>query len=322
VLLQLPWAVRVYEEAAEVLGAARPSVVCLYNESGGLGRAVIAAARAAGVPSVAVQHGILYPRYYSYTYTAAETDAPRPDRTAVFGTAARRELVSQGHYEPQSLVLTGSPKFDQLLAAAQTWDRAAVRARLGVSERARLVLVASRFRGIRATHQCIASAFPAFVRAIEALPDVVAVVKPHPAEPARPYEEVITASGTGRVRVLAPQTPLLDLLHAADLVVTVESLSAVEALVLNRPLIILNTPTNLQEMVEAGVAIGVPEGEDPGPALRAALFDPAAAARFQAARSAYLPDVAFGMDGQATRRIVELIEKTALGAPVIALETS
>ena len=30
VLLQLPWAVRVYEEAAEVLQQVRPSVVCLY----------------------------------------------------------------------------------------------------------------------------------------------------------------------------------------------------------------------------------------------------------------------------------------------------
>jgi hypothetical protein len=322
VLLQLPWAVRVYEEAAEVLRAVRPSVVCLYNESGGLGRAVIAAARAAGVPSVGIQHGILYPRYYSYTYTAAETDAPRPDRTAVFGESARRELVAQGHYAAESLVLTGSPKFDQLLEASRKWDRAAVRTRLGISAGTRLIVVASRFRGIRATHQCIGSAFPSFVRAVEALPDVVALVKPHPAEPARPYEGVIADLRAARVRVLAPQTPLLDLLHAADLVVTVESLSAVEALVLGRPLVILNTPTNLQEMVEAGVALGVPEGQDPRPALEAALFAAEDRARLEASRTAYLSDLAFGVDGQATGRIVELIKETALGVPVVALGTS
>jgi hypothetical protein len=322
VLLQLPWAVRVYEEAAEVFASVRPAAVCLYNESGGLGRAVIAAARAAGVRSVGIQHGILYPRYYSYTYTAAETEAPRPDRTAVFGEAARRELVRQGHYAPASLVLTGSPKFDQLLEASRLWNAAAVRARLGLPQGTRLVLVASRFRGIRATHQCIASAFPAFVRAVDSLSNVMGVVKPHPAEPAKPYEDVIGGLGAKQVRVLAPQTPLLDLLHAADLVVTVESLSAVEALVLGRPLVILNTPTNLQEMVDAGVAIGVPEGVDPTPALRAALFDSATRERLETARNTYLSDVAFGVDGQATRRIVELIKETALGAAVIALETS
>jgi UDP-N-acetylglucosamine 2-epimerase len=191
-----------------------------------------------------------------------------------------------------------------------------------VGESTRLVVVASRFKGIRETHQSIASAFPSFVRAIEALDDVVAIVKPHPAEPSRPYEDVVGTLGARRVRVLSPQTALLDLLHAADLVVTVESLSAVEALVLGRPLVVLNTPTNLQDMVEAGVALGVTEGEDPKAALEAALFDASTKARLEAARNAYLSDLAYGVDGQATGRIVALLRETALGGPVVALKTS
>jgi hypothetical protein len=318
VLLQLPWAVRVYEEASAVLRAARPAVVCLYNESGGLGRAVIAACRAAGVPTVGIQHGILYPRYYSYNYTNEETDAPRPDRTAVFGAAARRELVAQGHYDPSTLVLTGSPKFDELLEVSRTWDRAALRAAHDVPDDARLVLVASRFKGIRYTHQSIASAFPAFVRAVESLPQVRAIIKPHPAEPAAGYEAVLAELSARRVRVLSPQVALQGLLFAADLVVTVESLSAVEALVLDRPLVILNTPTNLQEMVDRGVALGVPEGVDPRPALQAALFDVPTRERLAAARAEYLSDVAFGLDGGATGRIVALLRETAQGVPVVA----
>jgi hypothetical protein len=87
--------------------------------------------------------------------------------------------------------------------------------------------------------------------------------------------------------------------------------------VLGRPLVILNTPTNLQELVEAGVAVGVPEGEDPRAALEAALFDNATRDRLEAARRMYLSDLAFGVDGQATRRIVDLLKTTALGAPVV-----
>ena len=318
VLLQLPWAVRVYEETAEVLLHQRPSVICLYNESGGLGRAVIAAARAAGVPTVGLQHGILYPRYYSYTYAPREIDAPRPDRTAVFGETARRSLVEQGRYTPETLVLTGSPKFDELREASRAWDRAAIRARLGVGESTRLVLVASRFKGIRATHQSIATAFPAFVRAIESMDGVEALIKPHPAEDPAGYHAAIAAAGARRLKVLTPQTALLELLHASDLVVTVESLSAVEALVLGRPLVLLNTPTNLQELVEAGVALGVPEGQDPRPALESALFDIPTRERLEAARQSYLSQLAFGVDGQATRRIVSLLKETALGAAVVA----
>src|SRR5207244_10804287 len=97
-LLQLPWAVRCWEEMANVLTETRPALVCLYAESSGWGRAAVAACRAAGVPTLAIQHGILYPKYYSYRHTADEADCPLPDRTAPFGESARPPLVELGRY--------------------------------------------------------------------------------------------------------------------------------------------------------------------------------------------------------------------------------
>lgn len=312
-LLQLPWAVRSYEEMAEVLAGLRPSVVCLYAESSGWGRAALAACRAAGVRSVAIQHGILYPKYYSYRHTDDEADCPLPDRTALFGEAAKRILVELGHYPKGSLVLTGSPKFDDLLAAARSWDRTALRRRFGLEEGDRLVVVASRYRGIRETHQSIGSAFPAFVRAVESMDGVHCLVKPHPAERPDAYQARLREAGAAKVRVVSPGTDLMELLHAADALVTVESLSAVEALVLGRPVLILNMPTNLREIVEAGAALGVAVGEDPLPALRALLFDAATRERLDAARERYLSHVARGVDGGATGRILALIRETAGG---------
>src|SRR6185295_19302036 len=96
----------------------RPACLVLYAESSGWGRAALAACRAAGVPAVALQHGIVYPKYYSYRHGPGEEDCPRPDKTAVFGQAALRLLVEMGGYDPASLVVTGSPKFDDLLASA------------------------------------------------------------------------------------------------------------------------------------------------------------------------------------------------------------
>lgn len=315
-LLQLPWAVRSYAEMARALKLARPAVVCLYAESSGWGRAVVAACRAAEVPTLGIQHGILYPTYYSYRHAADEADCPRPDRTAVFGAAARRFLVEEGHYAPAALVVTGSPKFDELLQAARSWDRPALRARLDVAPEQRLVLVASRFRGIRETHQSIGSAFPALLRAVAALPSVRLLIKPHPAESPADYERALRQQKGVRAALLPASADLLQHLFAADALVTVESLSAVEALVLDRPVLILNMPTNLREMVEKGVAVGVPAGADPGPALRAVLEDEATRARLATARHAYLDDVASGVDGRATERLLQLIRDTAaLRAP-------
>lgn len=314
VLLQLPWAIRSYEEMAGVLRAVQPAVVSLYAESSGWGRAALAASRAAGVPAVAVQHGIVYPNYYSYVHDHDEGDCPRPDRTAVFGEATRALLMEMGHYAADELVVTGSPRLDELQESARAWDGAATRAALGVSAGEPLVVVASRYRGIRATHQSIGSALPALLAALETL-GVNALIKPHPAESDADYLKVLSEAGARRARVLPAATDLLRLLHAADALVTVESLAAVEAIVLDRPVVVLNTPTNLRAMVDAGVALGVPVGADPTETLRRALFDEATRAALRAARERYRPRVAFGTDGGATARIVALLRLTAGLAP-------
>jgi glycosyltransferase involved in cell wall biosynthesis len=313
-LLQLPWAVLAYEQTRAALRHARPAVLCLYAESSGWGRAALAACAAEGVPSVAVQHGILYPAYYSYRHDPDETGCPRPDRTAVFGAAAQRFLVERGSYPPESLVLTGSPKFDELLERAARWDAAGARRRLGVGEDESLVVVASRFQPIRDTHHAIGPALPALLRAVEAMDGVRCVIKPHPAEPAAPYEAALRSGGVSRTRVLPPSADLLELLHAGDALVTVESLSAVEALVLGRPVVVLETPNHLRELVEGGVAVGVPKGGDPAGALWSVLRDPDTREQLAEARARYLSELAMGVDGRATERILALIKETARGA--------
>lgn len=309
-LLQLPWAVRTYEELSAVLGAIQPATLCLYAESSGLGRVALAACRAAGVRSVAIQHGILYPKYFSYRHDADEADCPLPDRTALFGEAAKQFLLERGRYPPQSLVLTGSPKFDAIVSTTREWDRESLRRRLGATNEERLIVVASRFRGI-ARYQSIGSAFAALVRAVESAGRMRCVVKPHPAESAVAYLAVLRAMPSSRTRLAPADMSLLEMLHASDALVTVESLSAVEALALGRSVLLLNMPTNLRELVDEGVALGVSEGEDPGSALQALLFDAPTQARLANARARYLSRVACGIDGRATERLLKLLRDSA-----------
>jgi hypothetical protein len=316
-LLQVPWAVRSHLEMVEVLESTRARALVLYAESSGWGRVALEAARSRGVPSVALQHGILYPKYFSYRHDEDEGQCPRPTATALFGEAAKEFLVREGRYDPSTLVLTGSPKFDALLETAHGWDRAALRARHGVGDGETLVIVASRYRGILATHQSIGSAFVPFLQAVERRPGVRVLVKPHPAEGRQEYEAGIRDAGASRAAVVAPGTNLVELLYAGDLLVTVESLSAIEALVLERPILVLNMPTNLRELVESGAALGVPAGDDPGPALEALVSDPLTQSRLKEARRRYLSKVAMGVDGRATARILDLVKETAGGRGVV-----
>ena len=156
---------------------------------------------------MAVQHGIVYANYYSYVHDLDEAACPRPERTAVFGEEARRLLLEMGHYPAHELVMTGSPKLDQLQESARTLGRGgAARATLGVPAGEPLVVVASRFRGIRRTHQSIGSALPALLRALEAL-GVRTVIKPHPAEGAEDYARVAARRRASRAPGSSPPAP-------------------------------------------------------------------------------------------------------------------
>ncbi len=302
-LRQFPWTMRSFLEVETVLRLEKPDVLVLYAESSGLGRAAVAAARAHGIPSVAVQHGIMYPQYYSHEHAPDELErdpVPIANRTAVFGELAKELLVQRGSYPEERIVVTGSPKFDALVDAASGYDPAATRRALAVPEGARFLVLATRW-------SAVCPVFEELVRAIESLPRVFLFVKPHQAESPTPYEEVALRLAAERTRILPAEKNLLELLFASDGLITVDSFASSEALVLGRPVLVLNLPGNLGPLVDRGVALGVRRGESIAKALETLLFDSETAHSLETKRRAYIREFAFGADGRSTERIVECI---------------
>ena len=302
-LRQFPWAMRSFLEVETVLFREKPDVVVLYAESSGLGRAAVAAAHARGVATVAVQHGIMYPQYYSHEHAPDELErdpVPIPSRTAVFGELAKELLVQRGSYPEERIVVTGSPKFDALVDAASGYDPGATRRELEVPEGVRFLVLATRW-------SAVSPVFEELVRAVESLPRVLLFVKPHQAESKAPYEEVVERLSAGRTRVLPADKNLLELLFASDGLITVDSFASSEALVLGRPVLVLNLPGNLGPLVDRGVALGVRRGESIAKALGTLLFDSSTARSLETKRKEYIREFAFGADGRSTERIVECI---------------
>lgn len=311
-LLQLPWAIRSYREIEATLLQEQPHALVLYAEYSGLGRAAVAAACSQRTPSFAVQHGILYPRLYANEHATDEMgprldgvdSVPIPTRTAVFGNLARQLLIERGKYPPHRIVITGSPKFDALVEAGRHFDKAETRRRLGLSESAPMVVVASRF-------VALGSAFAELVQAAEAINDLWLLVKPHQAERPDPYEEIGAREGASRLRVVPPGENLLELLFASDGLITVDSFASSEALVLGRPVLVVNLPSNLSALVERGVAVGVRRGEPMEGQLRRLLSDRELRQELEVRRKEYIEEFAFGVDGSSTARIVRAIREVS-----------
>jgi glycosyltransferase involved in cell wall biosynthesis len=272
--VQWPWSARSMDEAAAALDQLEPETVVTYAEAGGWGRALTLEARRRGVRSVGLQHGFIYRHWLNYLHDADEFEAngedhgcPIPDVTLLYDGFAEHTLQTLGHYPPERLCVTGSPRLDALaarLAAATDADRVAARRQAGVTrDDERLVLVAAKFSEIK-------DDLAPFLAAARTLPAVRVAIKAHPAEVPEVYAGLIGAATN--VIVLGAEADLAGLLRAADLVVTKNSTVALDGIALGVPAMVIGLPNNLSPFVDAGAMVGA-EPEAMTEVLQAVLYD-------------------------------------------------
>jgi hypothetical protein len=307
-LLQWPWSARAMDEAAAALDSLEPSAALTYAEAGGWGRALVLECRRRDIPSVGLQHGFIYRHWLNYLHDADEMLPPRrgfplPDLTLLFDGYAEAHLLTEGQFPAESLVVTGSPRLDALVAAAraltpESLDRA--RSDAGAASR-RLVLVVTKYREAR-------DVLPALLDAAADAGDLQIAIKTHPAETPDVYAPAV--AGRQHVSVLPASAPLAPLLVASRAIVTVNSTVALDAAVLGVPSLVIGLPNNLSPFVEAGVLAGA-DRAGMGAALRRILYDEEFRNHIDAGRSAFLRRYRIESDGRAAQRSAEAILRVA-----------
>jgi hypothetical protein len=266
-VLMLPWGIKVIEQSLSALEQLKPDVVCLYAEAGGYGRAVAYTAKLLEIKTLAIQHGLIFPHNYTYVHTQEEIQgkagAPYPftDRFLLYDSFVKKILEKHGSYPSKTLEVTGGHKMDNLLAIKKTTDPRQKKKELGYDDRDRFAVIASRFSEI-------GSAFPHIVKAIEEIPRLHLIVKPHQAELPEYYEEIAQKLGAKKVKVVSNKENLFDLMLSGDLLITVNSLAALEAILLEKPVMVVNLPNHLSVYVDAGIAVGVKTHQEILPVLK------------------------------------------------------
>jgi hypothetical protein len=309
-LVQWPWSARAMDEAGAAIDALRCQTVVTYAEAGGWGRALMLEARRRGVSSVGLQHGFIYRHWLNYLHepdefsplTGSDAGFPAPDRTLLFDHYAEAHLRSAGSFPAERLLVTGSPRLDDLLARMTAFtdaDRAAARASAGAPDTGqKLAVLAAKFTEIR-------DVLPALVESLRRRPDIRLAVKTHPAEVAGVYAPFL--DDVPNAVIVPADADLARLLAAADAVVTRNSTVAIDALVLGLPALVIGLPSNLSPFVDAGVMLGA-DGSD---AITAAwdrlLYDPEVRARLGAAARAFVERYGLRGPGSAAAHAAQAI---------------
>jgi hypothetical protein len=142
------------------------------------------------------------------------------------------------------------------------------------------------------------------------------VVKPHPAETDAVYGDVVAASPVAGLA--APGLDLATLVAASDLVVTVNSTVAIDAMALGIPALSVGVPNNLTPFVVAGGIAGVYDPSELDPALARLLWDDLGRADLVARGLTCAEQGGMRSDGGAARRAADALVSLAdrgSGAP-------
>ena len=230
------------------------------------------------------------------------------DRIAVFGDYYRRNLLGQ-HIPQERIVVTGNPRLDAVHHINQGEAKERVSHSLSLSPDKKLVLLLTQAN----VEDAIWSAGQQKHFISEVLnsvrPDYAAVLKLHPRESLAAHRELLDELSLGDVALVQNEIPLYDLLAACDVATGAWSTTLLEAMAFDKPVIVANLfqAPDYVGYVASGAAIGVERGEDLASAIHSALYNEEVRARLAENRKKFLYDYAYVQDGQASKRVADLI---------------
>ncbi len=322
-LVTLPLAVKYAQMGLDLVRSELPMLFLVKNEYGWRERSyAVIAPKKQGIPTMALQHGTIYPRHRGYIYLQRETSregkvsspyCPLPDRTLVGGQYYQRLLTELGGYPSSSILVTGQPRYDALADAKNRFPRNQYCEEYGIDPAHKIVLWATQCQGLGDEEN--ERNYDAVFCTMKRLTGVTLVLKKHPGERREHIERAEQHLQDRAISVVIPSKDSNTYMHLAccDAMVTKSSTTATEAIVLDKPVIILNLSEEPDrvEYVREGVAHGVYRKEDLESAIKKAL---GGGGDLGGHRERFKQEYLMRCDGKATERVASIITSSMDGS--------
>jgi CDP-glycerol glycerophosphotransferase (TagB/SpsB family) len=290
-------------------------ITCGYCQ---LGRAAVIAGKLKGVPTLELQHGIIHPYHEGYIYTKDEIThddgvtpyCPIPDKTAVYGPYCKNVLTKVSVYPEDSVVITGQPRYDFLYRIDEIFDKETICKDLDLNPNKGIIVLATQgFQPKYGYPDYDRQLLDAVFNSMNDFPDIQLVIKLHPVEDGELQRKMIAERKLKNVLII--KNELYEILSVCDILMSINSTVAIEATILDKPVIIVNLADipDWMPYVESGVARGVYRKGDLTPAIKDVLENSEVREKLKENRKKFVYEHAYIQDGKATERVVNLIEK-------------
>lgn len=226
------------------------------------------------------------------------------DKKAVMGEIIKNLYIESG-VEPERIVVTGAAHFDQLFSRNKEQDKQ-VLAEGGIDPNRKTILFTTENITFSETKEMLTGV----ISAVLEMNDVQLVIKVHPREDVGPYQEMAERYHDSRIHVVK-DTDLYALISSCELLVTKFSTTALEAMMVDKPVVTINLSGQSTPVpyAEEGAALGVYRYEDMDQAILKALHDEETRDKLKVGRDKFVRRWAGEPDGKAAQRIVMLMKE-------------
>jgi len=281
-----------------------PDIVIVMEDISPVLRTITKVCRLNRVPTLVIQHGITCADLGGIHVMPVEAD-----KQAVWGNTSKDWSLRRGK-APETQVVTGNPGYDMVVLSR--FHRKELYEKLNLCRSKSFIVIATSW------YQPVSSCYTpdedaTFIReALEAakeFPEKQVVVKLHSAYSAEYRDVVLAAAQDAHIDVVITTQFLWELLSACDLLITQTSTVALEAMILDKPVITFATPgtRKFNPYACSGASIDVDSTEALVDAIRESLYIQEVRDRLRINRARFIHDYAYIQDGKAAQRVAMLV---------------
>ncbi|MGB9927138.1 MAG: UDP-N-acetylglucosamine 2-epimerase [Methanosarcina sp.] len=215
--------------------------------------------------------------------------------------------IKKDTYDSKKIVVVGQPRYDLLYHADKIYKKENFFKKYNIDPAHKVILWTTQCHNM--TNEENVKNIKAIFRSIETIKNVTLVIKQHPDESIIHTNRMIEYLNKYRINamILPTDSDIYEQLYVCDLMITKNSTTAIEALALGKPILVLNLSSepDIIDYVEKKVALGVYREEDLEISIRKLLNNDI---KLEKDREYYIYDSLYKIDGLSSNRVLQIIE--------------